>query len=75
MINPDLLGDMGLFCLKTVDHTMPDMDTLAADTGIRGAFYRTLAPALTSDNKEEAETALRALRYGLAAIAGDRIVG
>ena len=75
VINPDLLGDMGLFCLKIMDHTMPDMDTLAADTGIRGAFYRTLAPAIASDEKEEAETALRALRYGLAAIAGESIVG
>ncbi|MBQ8402454.1 MAG: DNA repair exonuclease [Clostridia bacterium] len=75
VINGDLLGDMGLFCLRTEDHTMPDRDSLAADNGIRGAFYRTLAPALESADPAEAETALRALRYGLAAIAGENIVG
>ncbi|MBQ8641752.1 MAG: DNA repair exonuclease [Clostridia bacterium] len=77
VINPDLLGNMGLFCLKTEDHTMPtpDPEALAKDTGIRGAFYRTLAPALSSSDPAEKETALRALRYGLAAIAGESITG
>ncbi|MBQ4605716.1 MAG: DNA repair exonuclease [Clostridia bacterium] len=75
VINGDLLGDMGLFCLKIEDRTTPDLETLAADSGIRGAFYRTLAPALASEDADEKETALRALRYGLAAIAGENIVG
>jgi len=77
VINPDLLGNMGLFCLQTEDRTMPtpDLGALAKDTGIRGAFYRTLAPALSSEDPAEKETALRALRYGLAAIAGESITG
>lgn len=74
VINSDLLGDMGLFCCKIQDKTMPDLATLSTDPGIRGALYRTLAPALSSAVPEEKDTALRALRYGLAAIAGENIV-
>lgn len=74
VINADLLGDMGLFCLKIVDKTMPDLTTLSADPGIRGALVRTLAPALSAENPEEKDIALRALRYGLAAIAGENIM-
>jgi len=77
VINPDLLDTYGLFFLKTEDRTLPapDLDALAGDTGIRGAFYRVLAPALQSEDLAEREKALRALRYGLAAIAGENIVG
>lgn len=77
VINPDLLGNQGLFCLKTEDETVPSLNlqALAADSGIRGAFYRSLEPALTSKDSVERETAMRALRYGLAAIAGENITG
>ncbi len=77
VINPDLLGDMGLFCLKIEDKTTPfaDMTALAKDSGIRGAFYRTLEPMLSSTDPAEKDTAMRALRYGLAAMAGENIVG
>lgn len=74
VINGDLLGDMGLFCLQLQDKTMPDLATLSADPGIRGALYRTLSPTLNSGTPEEKDTALRALRYGLAALAGENIV-
>ncbi len=77
VINPDLLGNMGLFALKIEDKTTPfaDLAALASDSGIRGAFYRTLEPMLHSDDPAEKDTALRALRYGLAAMAGESIVG
>lgn len=74
VLNSDLLGDMGLFCLKIVDKTMPDLATLSTDPGIRGALVRTLSPALSSGTPEEKDVALRALRYGLAAISGENIV-
>ena len=77
VINSDLLEDMGLFALKIEDGTTPglDLQALAADKGIRGTFYRTLEPELTSSDPTRRETAMRALRYGLAAIAGENIIG
>ena len=77
VINADLLGKMGLFALKTEDETVPSLNlaALEADSGIRGAFYRSLEPALKSGDAKERETAMRALRYGLAAIAGENIMG
>jgi len=73
VLSPDILGDMGLFLLKIEDATLPDSAQLAADTGIRGAFYRKLVPALHDSDPRKRETALRALRYGLAAIDGENI--
>ena len=73
VLSPDYLGDMGLFLLKLEDATLPDEAQLAADTGIRGAYYRRLAPALHDPDPQKREVALRALRYGLAAIAGENI--
>jgi len=76
VLDADQLGDMGLFCLQVEDKTFPaaSLDALASDTGIRGAFYRKLAPALESDDPDTKDTALKALRYGLAAIAGENLV-
>lgn len=76
VINPDLVGNLGLFCLKLEDGTTPalDLQALAADKGIRGTFYRTLEPELNASDPDRRETALRALRYGLAAIAGENII-
>lgn len=64
-----------LFILELVDETLPLMDSekLAGDPTIRGAFYRSLAPMLESADESERETAARALRYGLAALAGGEI--
>ena len=52
------------------DRTVPTLNGayLAKDTGIRGAFYRTLAPKLESDDPAERQRALYALRIGLLAI-------
>jgi len=77
VINPDLLDCCGLFLLKTEDRTVPapDLRALAEDTGIRGAFYRALEAGLHSADPAEREKAVRALRYGLAAIAGENIIG
>ena len=55
--------------------TLPllDADKLSADPTLRGAFYRSLAPMLASSDESERETAARALRYGLTALAGGDI--
>jgi len=76
VINPDLLGNLGLFRLKTEDETVPalDLQALADDPGIRGAFYRSLESGLLSEDPAARDTAMRALRYGLAAIAGENIM-
>ncbi|MBE6570030.1 MAG: DNA repair exonuclease [Ruminococcaceae bacterium] len=73
VLSPDYLENMGLFGLKLEDNTMPDPAQLAADNGIRGAFYRKLAPSLQDADPNVREVAKRALRYGLAAIAGENI--
>ncbi len=57
------------------DETAPtfDCEALAADMTVRGEFYRTLMPMLTSDNADERETAGQALRIGLSALSGENI--
>ena len=76
LIDPDVLaeGDYGLFSLRLTDDTRPDADPaqLEADPGIRGAVWRELKPALASKDPRRRETALRALRFALSAIEGDR---
>ncbi|MBO5219763.1 MAG: DNA repair exonuclease [Clostridia bacterium] len=64
-----------LFLLEVIDETLPllDADKLSADPTLRGAFYRSLAPMLASPDESERETAARALRYGLTALAGSDI--
>ncbi len=61
-----------MFILELIDETLPllDSDKLANDPTLRGAFYRSLADMLESEDENERETAARALRYGLAALAG-----
>jgi len=55
------------------DCTLPilDKDKLAADSTLRGEFYRSLEPMLLSDDPDESSLASRALRCGLAALAGN----
>lgn len=59
------------------DGTIPVLDggALAADIGIRGAFYRALLPSLQSEDAAVRRTAARALRYGFAALAGKEAEG
>lgn len=64
-----------LYRLELVDETAPlaNSGRLAADPTLRGAYYRSLAPMLESDDANEREIAAMALRYGLAALAGNDI--
>ncbi len=64
-----------LFTLKLIDKTLPilDADELRLDPALRGEFYRTLEPMLTSTNPEERDVAAAALRYGLSALAGESL--
>lgn len=76
VLNPDAFGDMGLFSLSIVDRTVPETDAeaLQRDPGVRGAFYRALAPQLRSADPEIRARALLALRAGLSAIDGGNII-
>ena len=67
--------DFGLFSLRLEDATRPDADPgeMEADPGLRGAIWRELSPGLTSDDPRTREVALRALRYALSAVAGDKV--
>ena len=55
------------------DETSPTWNAgwLAADKGIRGEVYRTLLPKLESADPVQRDTAARALRYALSALAGE----
>ncbi len=66
---------MGVFACEVKDETSTslDGDYLLTDPTIKGEFYRVLKPKLESDDTETRRLALRALRYGLAAMSGDSI--
>ncbi len=49
---------------------LPSADFLARDTTLRGEFYRSLEPILSSEDVAERKATLLALRIGLAAIDG-----
>ena len=72
------LSDLGerLYALDVRDETTPDWNAsaLAADPTVKGEFYRVLEPLLTSPEPEKRKIASAALRYGLAALAGERFV-
>lgn len=63
-----------LFYTKIEDNTLPDIDptSLEHDISITGALYRELKPSLESNDPRTRETALRALRYALAALSGQK---
>jgi len=65
----------GLFHLEIEDATSPtwNAEGLSTDPGIRGELYRTLLPRLESENEEDRKCAATALRYALAALAGEDI--
>ena len=64
-----------LYRFEIVDETSPlaDSESLSNDPTIRGAYYRSLEPMLSSKDASEREIAAMALRYGLAALAGNDI--
>ena len=66
---------LGLFYLELIDRTTPTFDAkyLEADMSVRGELYRSLLPYLTTGSAEERATAARALRMGMAALAGEDI--
>jgi DNA repair exonuclease SbcCD nuclease subunit len=66
---------LGLYYLELLDRTTPTFDAkyLEQDMSVRGKLYRSLLPYLTSGTPEERATAARALRMGMAALAGEDI--
>ncbi|MBQ8173991.1 MAG: DNA repair exonuclease [Clostridia bacterium] len=66
---------LGLYELELVDHTTPTFDAafLEKDMTVRGELYRSLLPRLTEGSPEERAAAARALRMGLAALAGNDV--
>ena len=52
------------------DATLPeyDLEALKNDLSLRGAFYRTMLPKLSSDDERERESAERAFRLGMEAL-------
>lgn len=77
VISPELAasGIDSVFALEVRDETTPTIDTsyLEHDPTVKGAFYRALAPSLSDPDPNKRKIALRALRLGLAAMAGESI--
>lgn len=65
----------GLFHLEIRDETVPtwNADLLQQDHGMRGELYRVLLPRLENADSMERETGSRALRYAMAALAGESL--
>lgn len=65
-----------LYLLEIRDRTLPcfDVEFLENDISLRGALYRSLAEKLASDDEYERRVAAEALRVGLAALDGRRII-
>ncbi len=78
VISPETLADGidEVFALEVRDETSPalNIDYLDSDPTVRGAFYRELKGRLADPDPAVRATALRALRYGLSAMAGENIV-
>ena len=67
--------DAGVFYIEVEDLTRPllDYDELNSDITIKGALFRELLPKLESRDEQERKLASLALKYALAALAGDEI--
>ena len=67
--------DVGVFYIEVENCTLPllDFGELENDISIKGAVFRELLPRLESDDEKERKTASMALKYALAALAGDEI--
>ncbi len=74
-LSPTVLKEhfSSLFLLEIIDETMPllDLGKLKQDPTLRGEFYRSLEPLLSSADEKERECAAMALRCGLAALNGN----
>ncbi len=68
-------GVLGLSYLELIDRTSPTFDARALehDMTVRGELYRSLLPRLSTGTPEERAIAARALRMGLAALAGEDV--
>ena len=66
----------GLYGIEILDRSLPlyDDEFLRSDISIRGEFYRTMLPKLTTGTPRERELAAWVLRYGLSALAGENII-
>ncbi|MBR2848071.1 MAG: DNA repair exonuclease [Clostridia bacterium] len=64
-----------LFSVEIRDNTVPFLDPgeFENDRTVRGAFYRAMLEKIESGSPREREIAVLALRYGLAAIAGENV--
>lgn len=64
----------GLFFLRIEDSTMPDVDftSLEHDPTVTGELYRILKPSLNSPDARTREVAVRALRYAMSALSGEK---
>ncbi len=68
--------ELGLSLLEIENSTSPvyDAESLKNDISLRGALYRRLLPALSSDDGHRRALAAEALRIGLAALDGRQIL-
>ena len=77
VLSPRAVADSinSVFAIEVHDETTPALNTeyLRDDPTLKGAFYRVLEPVLYDADPKKRKTALRALRYGLAAMAGENI--
>lgn len=64
----------GLFLLRVEDATLPDIDfaALEKDVTITGELYRALKPSIESEDARTKEVGIRAFRYALSALAGEK---
>jgi len=64
----------GLFFLRAEDATLPALDfaALEGDITVTGELYRRLKPSIESENPRTREVGIRALRYALSALAGEK---
>ncbi|MGN1346595.1 MAG: exonuclease SbcCD subunit D [Eubacteriales bacterium] len=76
VIDTETLEDdgFGLFLLRVEDATLPDVDcaALEQDITITGELYRILKPSLESEDAHTREVGIRAFRYALSALAGEK---
>ncbi len=65
-----------VFMIEIKDDTLPlfDCEALMNDLTVKGAFFRELLPALESEDERERAVAVKALRYGLAALSGGEVI-
>lgn len=67
-------SSFGLFFLRVEDATLPDVDRTALETDptITGELYRILKPSIESEDARTREVGIRAFRYALSALAGEK---